>query len=184
MKDTLIQKKTQKTLYTQCSLGLECLFRGLWLSCFWLYPATSSPPTSLFWWFSQPALSIHADTSLARAIPHKSEVATGLGNGKQEKRSLLAASVPRMAASVIRAVQRVLEHGCIPVSRALVLELWESWAVRRFLTQRACDTCHLILWENRVSTSELKQCVKLIIGICHGFWFKCALESMQATVCL
>lgn len=59
-------------------------------------------------------------------VHNKSEAATGLGSGKQEKRSLLAASVPQMAASVIRAVQRVLEHARIPVSRALVLELYKS----------------------------------------------------------
>lgn len=32
--------------------------------------------------------------AVARASPHKSEVVTGLGNGNQGKRSLLAASLP------------------------------------------------------------------------------------------
>lgn len=127
MKDTLIQKKkkTQKSLTLSAAQDLN-VSSGAFGCPVFDYPATSTPPTSLFWWFSQPALSIHANTSLAHASPHKSEVATDLGNGKQEKRSLLAASVSQMAASVIRAVQRVLEHACIPVSRALVLELYKS----------------------------------------------------------
>lgn len=91
-KTHICKKKPQKS-QGQCSPGPECLFRGLWLSCFCLsrqlHLSCILPLAVPMANPQHPCIPWPPWVAVAHACPHKSEVATGLGNGKQAKRSLL-----------------------------------------------------------------------------------------------
>lgn len=159
--------------YAQCSPRHEGLFRGLWRCCFWyIHPSRVLPSC------------IHTSASLAsRASPQKNEVAISLGTGKQTERSPIALSLPWTAALITRC-----DPGCAVGLYCPWAGLW-SWSgtgaelplSKVFLTQSVWHPSRNTatkrpFWHRAEAICE----VKFIVGVCHGFLFKCGLESMYS----